>query len=317
MASWAPKPPFPGLFFLWAAAVKMAGPYWVSVAVVVLMTVRNGETVIDPNQLAPIVQEILNRYTPSYIGADGNRKFPMFSVAVSVPLNKDKFDMSKVTDDGEAVRTKILNCDVYIGDRVVAATVLRWRNVLYQCPNERVQWRDVPKKCNRKEINTWADIDKFCDVQSIERILFAQAAHAESRTLDYFKDKDKIRKNSKDDLMVFYVRASPCGETCTNPNNDRNILSKIPAITNWTNYVVVFSDVFRPDDKNNNQDRVNDLPLKRLGDAIADQGPKVKDKRSDGLQHIFRCYRQPEMDEMKCLICNTNGAVAHKCILGG
>ncbi|XP_026025158.1 uncharacterized protein LOC113023365 [Astatotilapia calliptera] len=196
----------------------MAAPYWVSVAVLVLITVTNGETVIDPHQLAPIVDDILNRYTPSYKGANNHRQFPMFSVAVSVPRNKDKFDMNKVTDDGEAVRTKILNCDIYIGNRVVAATVLRWPNVRYQCPNAPVQWC-VPKKCNGKEIKTWADIDKFCDEEYIENNLYPQAAHAESRTLDYFKENDKIRKNSKDDLMVFYVRASPCDETCTNPGN--------------------------------------------------------------------------------------------------
>ncbi|KAL3995796.1 DNA excision repair protein ERCC-4 [Sarotherodon galilaeus] len=310
-------PPFPG--GLWSAA--MAAPYWVSVAVLVLMTVTNGETVIDPNQLAPIVQQILNRYTPHNNGANNNREPPMFSVAVSVPLNKQtsKFDMNKVPKDGkddEAVKTKILNCDVYIGNKVVAATVLRWRYVFHQCPDKLVHWQ-IPKKCNGKEINTLADIDNFCDKEYIRNNLDSQAVHAESRTLDYFKDNDKIRKNSKDDLMVFYVRASPCDETCTNPGNTRNILSKIQAIKNWKNYVFVFSDVFRPDD--NNPNRVNELrgSLERLGDAIADPGSEVKDKRSNGLQHIFRCYKQPEMDEMKCLICNTNGAVAQKCILGG
>lgn len=238
----------------------------------------------------------------------------MFSVAVSVPRNKDKFDMNKVTDDdGEAVRTKILNCDVYIGNRVVAATVLRWPNVRYQCPNAPVQWPDVLKGC-RGKINTWADIAAFCDEEYIENNLYPQAAHAESRTLDYFKENDKIRKNSKDDLMVFYVRDSPCGETCTNPGNTRNILSKIPAIRNWKNYVVVFSDVFRPDDNNNN--RVNALrgSLERLGYAIAEKGTKEEEKKSNGLKHIFRCYRQQNMNDMKCLIYNTNGAVADKCI---
>ncbi|XP_076741424.1 uncharacterized protein LOC101473357 isoform X2 [Maylandia zebra] len=94
----------------------MAASYWVIVAVVLLMTATNGATAIETHELAPIVQNILNRYTPSY-GPDDDRQFPMFSVAVSVPYNNGKFDMSKVTDDdgGEAVKTKILNCDVYIG----------------------------------------------------------------------------------------------------------------------------------------------------------------------------------------------------------
>lgn len=52
---------------LFAKPTQMAAPYWVSVAVVLLMTVTNGvtvtniETTIEPHKLAPIVQDILNR----------------------------------------------------------------------------------------------------------------------------------------------------------------------------------------------------------------------------------------------------------------
>nr|XP_024658708.1 uncharacterized protein LOC112435048 [Maylandia zebra] len=266
----------------------MAAPYWVSVAVLVLMTVTNGETVIDPNQLAPIVQDILNRYTPSYIGANNNRKFPMFSVAVSVPYNEqtNTFDMNGVTDDdGEKVKKDILDCDVYQGDRVVAATVLRWPNVLTQCPNARVQWTDVLRKC-RKQDMTWNDV-KLCRNINMRN---GRADHAEFRTLQHVNTLVK----SENDLMVFYIRASPCDQRCTNQDNRLNILTNIKKIWGWKNYVVVFSDVFRPRDGGNIPENNLRESLKRLGNAIADQG-------SNGLQHIFRCYRQ---QEMKCFSCD-------------
>ncbi|XP_019215887.1 uncharacterized protein LOC109202575 isoform X2 [Oreochromis niloticus] len=291
--------------------MTMAGPYWVSVAVVVLMIVTNGETVIDPNQLAPIVQEILNKYTPSYKG-ENNIMFPMFSVAVSVPYNEGKFDMSKVTDSGEAVRKKILNCDVYQSDRVVAATVLKWPNVLYQCPDGDVHWPEIWKRCRGKGRKTWAVVRDKCPENEIG---MGEADHAEFRTLQHFELLLATITKSKTDLMVFYVRDSPCDRTCTNPGNDRRILESIKQIKKWkNNYVVVFSNIFRPDNNNNNRENELRESLERLGGAIADQGSKVKDKSSNGLQNIFRCYGQPQM---KCISCNTNGAVAHKCVADG
>ncbi|XP_039469458.1 uncharacterized protein LOC116319576 [Oreochromis aureus] len=273
--------------------MTMAAPYWVFVAVVVLMTVRNGETVIDPNNLAPIVEEILNRYTPNYNGANNNRIPPMFSVAVSVPYNEDKFD------DGEAVRRKILNCDVYKSDRVVAATVLRWPNVLTQCPDAQVQWDDVLKECGKQQM-TWAEVESLCGANTIKD---GRADHAEFRTLQYVNTLVK----SQNDLIVFYVRASPCDQRCTNEDNRWNILTKIQDIMKWKDYVVVFSDVFRP--RNGGPIPVNNLrgSLERLGNAIADPG-------SNGLQHIFRCYRQ---QKMKCFSCNDNGAVTDECVSDG
>ncbi|CAI5678948.1 unnamed protein product [Oreochromis niloticus] len=280
----------------------MAAPYWVSVAVV-LMTIRNGVTAIHPNQLAPIVQDILNRYTPSYNGANNNRKFPMFSVAVSVPLNEqtNKFDMSKVPDNGEDVRKTILNCDIYKGDRVVAATVLKWPDVLDQCPNGDVQWEDVLQKCHREQM-TWAEVKSLCGANTIKD---GRADHAEFRTLQDFKPL--LATQSKDDLMVFYVRDSPCDETCTNPRNTlRNILINIQAITNWKNYVVVFSDVFRPRDGGH-------IRMEKLRESLYWLGKAIADPGSNGLQNIFRCYMQ---QEMKCFSCNgDNGEVAFECIL--
>nr|XP_024658414.1 uncharacterized protein LOC101468127 [Maylandia zebra] len=278
----------------------MAAPYWVSVAVLVLMTVTNGETVIDPNQLAPIVQDILNRYTPSY-GANNNRKFPMFSVAVSVPYNEqtNTFDMNGVTDDdGEKVKKDILDCDVYIGNRVMAATVLRWPNVLDQCPNAYVKWADVLQKCGKQQM-TWAEV-KLCGKINMQD---GRADHAEFRTLQHVNTLVK----AKNDLMVFYIRASPCDQRCTKEQNPLSILTNIKEIKKWKNYVVVFSDVFRPRDGGNIPENNLRESLKRLGNAIADQG-------SNGLQHIFRCYRQ---QEMKCFSCNNSGGVTDQCVSDG
>ncbi|XP_026027993.1 uncharacterized protein LOC113024842 isoform X2 [Astatotilapia calliptera] len=278
----------------------MAGPYWVSVAVLVLMTVRNGETVIDPNQLAPIVQDILNRYTPSY-GANNNRKFPMFSVAVSVPYNEqtNTFDMNGVPDYGEVVRETILNCDVYQGNRVMAATVLKWPNVLDQCPNAYVQWPDVLRKCHREQMK-WAEVERLCGADTIK---YGRADHAEFRTLQDFQPL--LATQSKDDLMVFYVRDSPCDQRCTNKLDDQNILTMIQDITNWKNYVVVFSDVFRPRDSGH-------LLMNNLGESLKWLGKAIADRGSNGLQNIFRCHGQ---QEMKCFSCNNNGDVAFECIL--
>ncbi|XP_039469802.1 uncharacterized protein LOC120440718 [Oreochromis aureus] len=286
----------------------MAGPYWVSVAVVVLMTVRNGatvtndETVIDQHQLAPIVEEILKRYTPNYNGADDNSFPPMFSVAVSVPYNEDKYmyDMNEVPDDGEKVRKDILNCDVYKGDRVVAATVLRWPNVLKQCPDGRVKWTDVRKRCGKQQINSWADVERLCGKSEIQD---GRADHAECRTLQHVNTLVTKSQKSKDDLMVFYVRASSCDKICTNPSHERNILSSIKKIMNWKNYVVVFSDVFKK--CGGKTTYMDDLrhSLKRLGDAIRDQRSKLKDKRSNGLQYIFRCSPYSKQRKVECISC--------------
>lgn len=230
----------------------------------------------------------------------------MFSVAVSVPYNKqtNMYDMNEVPDGGEEVRKDILNCDVYQRGRVVAATVLRWPNVLHQCPDAFVQWTDVLRKC-RKQQMTWADV-KLCGKIKMRD---GRADHAEFRTLQHFQRL--LATQSKDDLMVFYVRDSPCDRRCTNPRNPQNILSNIQAITNWMNYVVVFSDVFTPRDSGH-------LLMNNLGESLKWLGKAIADPGSNGLQNIFRCHRQQEMNgnEMKCFSCNNNGDVAFGCILG-
>lgn len=218
----------------------------------------------------------------------------MFSVAVSVPYNnkENKYDMSKVPDDGGTVRNKILKCEVYMGKKVVAATVLKWPNVLKQCPNEPVQWIDVLKSC-RKHIKSWAQFEKECDKIKIEK---GRADHAEYRTLQHINTLVSKDQQSKSDLMVFYTRASSCESVCTNSTNPRNILESIKQIKqNWNNYAVVFSDVFKR--KGLSKESRCDS-LQRLGSSV-------------GLENIFRC---PPGQEVRCISCYKKNGVTHTCV---
>lgn len=277
----------------------MAGPYWVSVAVVFLMIVRNSLSALDQHQLAPVVQEILKRYTPKFKDADDKSFPPMFSVAVSVPYNEKehKYDMSKVPDSDENVKNMILNCDVYKGDRVVAATVLRWPNVLKQCPDGRVKWTDVRKRCGKQQINSWAAVERLCGKSEIED---GRADHAEYRTLQHVNTLVKKQQKSTKDLMIFYVRASPCYKICTNQTHERNILSSIKEIQKFSNYAFVFSDVFKP----------KEILEKNLRDSLERLGSSV-----GGLKNIFRCSPYSKEAEVRCISCYNKSGVTNTCVL--
>lgn len=230
----------------------------------------------------------------------------MFSVAVIIPFNKDTqtHDIDLVSDDGDAVRTSILNCDVYAGTHVVAATVLRWDNVLDQCPNARVPagawpWDSVLKACRRTSM-TWLDVKNECP----NSVKVGQADHAEFRTLKRFKTfvtELSNRKNlNRNDLLLFYVQSSPCPSRCTREpvsgRTDLSILSLIGQITNWNNYAVVFSKVFQP----------------RSGPKIPE--PKLRDSlerlgRNIGLGNIFRCDGQ----QTRCTSCLSDNQVTPYC----
>lgn len=90
----------------------MAAPYWVSVAVLVLMTVRNGETVIDPNQLEPIVQDILNRWVKFLWNAE--EKLNMMMMFTAAVFNKETVARCekdyRVTCDKYAIKNCITLC---------------------------------------------------------------------------------------------------------------------------------------------------------------------------------------------------------------
>ncbi|XP_034544448.1 uncharacterized protein LOC117816345 [Notolabrus celidotus] len=273
---------------------QMAPLCWTAVTLVLLLAVGNSLAAVDQNELAGIVQETLNRYTPSYESTTGGRRFPMFSLAVRVPYNKEskKYDISQVTDSGEEVRETMIKCEVYSSSRVVAATVLRWPNVVDQCPGEPVQWPDVLKICGLSGKTTWLDLKRKCS----KTVRDGRADHAEYRTLQHFNSL--FKNQNRNDLLLFYVLASPCDRRCTNHSSPWNILEKIKMIKQWNNYAVVFSDVFQP--RNGHIIPEEDLraALGRLGQSI-------------GLSNIFRCTEQ---DPMQCTSCSRDDTVTGFCV---
>lgn len=216
----------------------------------------------------------------------------MFSLVVSIPKDKKtaQYDVNTVKDVAETMKNKILECDVYVGERVVAATVLRWPDVLNQCPSGLVQWPNFLKKCN-PTVRTWADVDKKCPSGTIRN---GRADHAEYRTLQNIGTLVSKHKGS-DDLLVFYVLASPCDKRCTNQNSYWNILESIKSITNWRNYAVVFTHVFQPWNGPK-------IPEQELKEALKQLGHSV------GLDNIFRCYKDNNINKMQCINCSKSSA---------
>ncbi|XP_068583177.1 uncharacterized protein [Cebidichthys violaceus] len=281
----------------------MAGLCWMAVTLGLLLSVgKSVDTFERPTngQLRDIVNDLWNRYRPSYeVKKDGkdSRRYPMFSLAVSIPYNNNKkmYDVSQVIDSADDVKNLILRCEVYRGTRVVAATVLRWPNVLDQCPNERVKWPDVLKTCGRSSM-TWAEVKRDCP----HAVHDGKADHAENRTLQNF---DTLTNNrNQNDFLLFYVLASPCGERCTNQGNPRNILNGINEIKRWNNYAVVFSDVFQPRSGEPVPEENLIRALEQLGTYDGPLGPI-------GLKYIFRC------DGSRCSSCSMGdtGTVTRFC----
>ncbi|XP_040891691.1 uncharacterized protein LOC121180385 [Toxotes jaculatrix] len=270
----------------------MAGLCWMAVTLVVFLSTENSLADVDQNQLATFVQEVLNRYRPSY-SVNGRPRFPMFSVAVSVPYDpKSKmYDINLVPDSGEQVRNEILNCNVYKSRRVVAATVLRWPNVVSQCPQANVQWPDVLRKCP-KGVKTWADVKTSCPRAVNE----GKADHAEFRTLQQLN----TLVHSENDFLLFYVLASPCEGRCTNERNPLNILNKITEIKNWRNYAVVFSNIFKPREG-------GAIPEENLRESLARLGTKI------GLNRIYRCNEQGPNKLVQCTSCSDGEQVTRYC----
>lgn len=226
----------------------------------------------------------------------------MFSVAVSVPYNKDTqlYDMSRVLDSSQAVRDTIMRCDVYDGERVVAATVLRWPNVLQQCPAGKVPWHQLLMKCGRSSM-TWAEVKKVCP----DKIRDGEADHAEYRTLEKFKTlvSNLNSKFSDDDLLVFYVLASPCDQRCASETNRRSILDRINPILKWKNYAFVFTNVFQP--RNGFH-----IPEENLRGALERLATHKGRLGSLGLGNIFRCKGG---SAMQCTSCSRSGQVDRHC----
>lgn len=216
----------------------------------------------------------------------------MFSLAVSVPKNRATglYDINLVPDTNDAVRNAIQNCDVYTGTRVVAATVLRWTNVLGQCPNGIVKWSDVLRRCPAG-VTTWSQVNGRCP----QLIREGRADHAEYRVLQAFNTLLSIQNNN--DLLLFFVLASPCHSRCTSENSRWNILTYIQQITRWTDRAVVFSHIFKPSNG-------PDIPENDRRDAIQRLGTRV------GLGNIFRCRN---VNGMQCTSCSAGTQVSRYC----
>ena len=218
----------------------------------------------------------------------------MFSLAVSVPYDsvKKTFDTSQfaVTDTGDRVRNTILKCDVYTGARVVAATVLRWPNVLDQCPRGAVRWPDVLRKCKQTAM-TWAEVQRQCPGVVHE----GRADHAEYRTLQHFDTL--VRNLNQNDFMLFYVLSSPCDKRCASKSSRWSILENMKKIRKWKNYAVVFSDVFKPRSGKPIPEEDRRGALYRLGQSV-------------GLNNIYRCTRK---GAMQCTRCSSGNQVTPFC----
>lgn len=229
-----------------------------------------------------------------YASVSFDRSYPMFSVAVSIPYNRqlNMYDMSQVPDTGQAVRAAILSCDVYRGTRVVAATVLRWPNVLDQCPTARVPWPRLLRDCGRTSM-TWAEVKNRCP----DKVRDGRADHAEYRTLQHLNTL--VSNLNRADLLLFYVLASPCTKRCTG-TGPLSILDMINPILNWNNYAVVFSNIFQPRSGPRISDKELQGSLERLGAHRGSLG-------SIGLSNIFRC------SPTQCTSCSHGGQVSRYC----
>ncbi|KAL6111105.1 uncharacterized protein ACO6RY_20059 [Pungitius sinensis] len=285
----------------------MGGLCWGAVSLGLLLCVGNiwAQTRPDETQIAQIVNDLWNRYRPSYISRFNNqqnifpRKSPMFSLAVSIPYNNNnnKYDVSKVTDAADNVKNKILGCDVYTSERMVAATVLKWDDVLDQCPNAQVPWQDVLVRCDggRKPNKpprrmTWAQVQDKCP----NEVRTGRADHAEYRVLQNFNTL-KEKNNNKQDFLLFYILASPCHDKCASQNHPSSILDSIKVIKKWTNYAVVFSNVFEPRG-------LDPIPPENLKGALERLGTQI------GRQNILRCD-----GSVPCTRCSSGSDVTRYC----
>lgn len=163
----------------------------------------------------------------------------MFSMAVSISYNKNTagYDISTVTDNTQTVTNQIQACNVYVGEKVVAATVLKWPDVLQQCPRRWVQWPNFFK--NRTVPQTWEEANN----RFPNAIRVGTADHADYRILNNIRTLVSKHRTGSNDLMVFYVLASLCGSRCTNTGSTWNILESIKSIKKWNNYAVVFTHI--------------------------------------------------------------------------
>ncbi|XP_061626916.1 uncharacterized protein LOC133476913 [Phyllopteryx taeniolatus] len=227
---------------------------------------------------------------------------PMFSLAVSVPpgAQPDSYDLTRVPDLGQNVKNTILQCGVYAGDNVVAATLLRWPDVAQRCPRSQVPWQDVLQACGRESM-TWHEVAMICPGAVEDN----RADHAEYRVLERFnswaEDKDKSG------LLVFYAYAAPCTSRCASKKNALSILKLLERIQEWKEHVVVFSKLL-------NVKTLwvgTSIPVDQLTRALVNLGRHLG---TGGLGRIFRCDRpQDDNSAVECISCSAGGQVTPQC----
>lgn len=102
--------------------------------------------------------------------------------------------------------------------------------------------------------------------------------HAERLVLEHIKNawSNKYEKS----FLLLYTYLSPCAHRCANPNEPlENILELITLMTNWPQHALVFTQPYRPLNKQGipffNDDQLENS-LKALAEKI-------------GYANIFRC----------------------------
>ncbi|XP_060923437.1 uncharacterized protein si:dkey-96g2.1 [Limanda limanda] len=139
------------------------------------------------------------------------------------------------------------------------------------------------------------------------RVVAAKNLHAEFNVVKKLNQLYTSVEANPNDLLLFYVYASPCVEQCTHEFHSQSILRGLNEIRLWKNYAVVFSKVFKPSSGHENPKKKLVRALKVLATYKfkGDLGPI-------GLQNIFRC--DSENNQMQCVSCSDDRGVADRCV---
>lgn len=189
---------------------------------------------------------------------------PMFSLAISIPLNAENgYNFKQVIKEDPPQNVKnVLKSRVVYAGKRVVGAAVKFA-------------------------------EKFTE-------------HAEKRVFEKFHtlvDRiNKINGISSTDLMLFYTFKSPCDTKCANPNHKFCILKEITKIKKWTNYAIVFSKVFKPNEIKPGTNETT--PEENCEKALWEIGKKIN------LSNIYRCTE----GDTRCISCNDNGTVNNDCL---
>ncbi|XP_055087049.1 uncharacterized protein LOC117390010 [Periophthalmus magnuspinnatus] len=276
---------------------------WTVMVLALFLSAPLSEAVVNKNDLARFVNDLLNVYKPTY---QVHEDAPMFSLAISIPLNairRHDFSLVTAADPPQNVRSALNRCQVYTGARVVGATLLKYPDFMRQCPNEPVSWDYVTRSC--PAVRYWRDFEQCTsgDIRRLKREVDGLVQHAEYRVLQNFQHlTNKINRGIQStDLMLFYIYKSPCSTRCCSTDHLFSIINKMTSVRRWNNYAVVFSHIFVPGHTSASaatleQDRRT--ALMNLGNGI------------NGIANIYRCTPGAST----CFSCNAPGGVNNDCV---